>query len=119
MYSIKPGALESILLACRNVHPDEFFSMLGGKGKVIDELVLVQAEFGDGFSSWRQDLVPFDKTIIGTVHSHPNGNAMPSRTDIRSFRGLGEIHLIAGYPYTLNNLNAFDNTGKITGIKVV
>ena len=119
MYSIKSETLESILLACRNVYPDEFFSMLGGKDKVIDELVIVQAEFGDGFSSWRQDLVPFDKSIIGTVHSHPNGNAMPSRADLRAFRTVGEIHLIAGYPYTLNNLNAFDNKGKKIILTVV
>lgn len=118
-YSIKLGALESIIIAARNVYPDEFISMLGGKNRVIEELVILPADFGDDFSSIRLDLAPFDKTIIGTVHSHPTHSNSPSRADLEVFRMAGEVHIIIGYPYDLNTARAFDNKGKTLRLKVV
>lgn len=119
MYNIKKGALESIIIAARNVYPLEFFSMLGGKNRVIEELVVVPATFGEDYSSYRLDLVPFDREIIGTVHSHPSEENYPSETDLDSFERFGEIHLIISYPYNLNTLKAFDNKGKKITLRVV
>ena len=98
MYSIKEGVVESIIVASRNVYPAEFISMLGGKNKVIEELVVLPAEFGQDFSTIRFDLAPFDKSIMGTVHSHPNENNNPSRADLDTFRRTGQVHIIIGYP---------------------
>ncbi len=119
MYSIRRITLESIIVASRNVYPQEFFSMLGGKNKTIEELVVVPAVFGDDFSSYRMDLVPIDKSIIGTVHSHPSRANYPSDADLESFSKFGEIHLIIGYPYDFNTVRAFDNKGKKITLNVV
>ncbi len=119
MYSIRKQALESIIIAARNVYPLEFFSMLGGKNKAIEELVVVSAHFGEDFSSYRLDLVPFDREIIGTVHSHPSVHNYPSDADLESFSKFGEVHLIISYPYDLNTIRAFDNKGKKITLKVV
>lgn len=116
---IKQEVVESIITAARNVYPDEFFSMLGGKNKIIEELVVVQAEFGREHSSFRHDLVPFDKTIIGTIHSHPNTDNDPSEADLEIFRKIGEVHIIICYPYTLNTIKAFDNKGRQVKLRVV
>lgn len=119
MYSIKKETLESIIIAAKNVYPNEFFSFIGGKNKTITELVIVPATYGDNFCTYRLDLVPHDKTIMGTVHSHPSIYNTPSKADLDSFRKKGKIHLIIGYPYDLNKLKAFDNTGKEILIQVI
>ena len=119
MYKIKESVVESIMIAAKNVYPLEFFSMLGGKNKTIEELVVVPADFGKDFSSYRLDLVPFDRSIIGTIHSHPSAYTHPSAADLHSFEKFGEIHLIIGYPYTLNTIRAFDNKGKKVALEVI
>lgn len=119
MYKIKESVVESIIIAAKNVYPLEFFSMLGGKNKTIEELVVVPAEFGEDFSSYRTDLVPFDKGIIGTIHSHPSRNNNPSNADLHAFERFGEIHIIIAYPYNLNTIKAFDNRGNKVVLKVI
>ncbi|VVC00843.1 putative metalloprotease [uncultured archaeon] len=118
-WAIRQGTLESIIMVARKVYPDEFFSMLGGAGGIIEELVIVPAEFGEDSVVYRHDLVPFDKKIIGTVHSHPGKWASPSEDDLESFRKAGEVHLIIGYPYDLNTIKAFDTKGNKITLKVV
>ena len=117
-YSIRKGTLDSIIIAARNVYPNEFFSMLGGKGGMIEELVVVPAIFGEDFSSYRLDLLPIDRGIIGSVHSHPSPANYPSFADLDSFAKFGEIHLIIGYPYDFNTIRAFDNKGKKVALRV-
>ena|SRR3989338_6880038 len=119
VYRIKRSVVESIIIASANVYPLEFISMLGGKGKTIEELVVVPAQFGEDYSSYRLDLVPFDREIIGTVHSHPSEYNNPSQADLDSFSRFGEIHLIIGYPYELNTIRAFDNKGRKIVLQVV
>ncbi len=119
IYKIRQGTLESVIIAAKNVYPHEFFSMLGGKNKTIEELVIVPATFGENFSSYSMDLVPFDKTIIGTIHSHPSIYNHPSDADLDSFRRFGEIHLIISYPYEFNTIRAFDSKGNKVTLSVV
>ncbi|HZX19469.1 MAG TPA: Mov34/MPN/PAD-1 family protein [archaeon] len=119
MYQIKKEVLESIIIAAKNIYPNEFFSMLGGKNRIIEELVIVPATFGKDFSSYRLDLVPFDREIIGTVHSHPSEYNHPSDADLDAFRKSGEIHLIISYPYDIETIRGFGSTGKKITLKVI
>tara|TARA_Y100000310_G_scaffold208819_1_gene209412 strand:- start:1139 stop:1492 length:354 start_codon:yes stop_codon:yes gene_type:complete len=116
---IKKEVVESIIMAARNVYPDEFFSMLGGTSKLIEELVIVPATYGKNFSSFRSDLIPFDKKIIGTIHSHPSVYNHPSKADLDAFRKFGNIHIIISHPYDLNTIRAFDNKGNQEQLKVI
>ena len=121
MVSIRKGTLDAILLAAKNTFPDEFLALLSSKGKnnVIDEYVLLPAIYGKTFSSIRLDLVPYDSSLRGSVHSHPYGKAMPSRADLRAFRAMGEIHLIIASPFNFDSFNAFNKAGKEIELKVV
>ncbi|PIN85015.1 MAG: hypothetical protein COV47_04405 [Candidatus Diapherotrites archaeon CG11_big_fil_rev_8_21_14_0_20_37_9] len=119
MYLITKGAAESIMLAAQNTYPNEFFSMLGGKNKTIKELVIVPATYGKNYSTFRIDLVPFDPEIIGTVHSHPSKYNSPSKADLNSFSKIGEIHLIISYPYTFENIAAYNKYGEKTELKLI
>ena len=119
IYGIKKATLESIIIAARNIYPNEFISMLGGKNGLIEELVVVPAVFGEDYSSYNMDMVPIDRGIIGTVHSHPSRYNHPSDEDLDSFSRFGEVHLIISYPYDLNTIKAFDNKGKKITLRVV
>lgn len=112
---ITPALVRNICSAARSTYPDEFISMLGVKekgSKVLSELVVVPAEFGKTHSSVRTDLIPFDPLIVGSIHSHPNENARPSSADRNFFGRMGEIHIIAGYPYSFETLRAYSSQGK-------
>lgn len=119
MHYIRRATAESIIMAAKNVYPQEFFSMLGGSGNTIDELVIVPAEFGDDSVTYRPDFVPIGDRVIGTVHSHPTTNASPSGADLESFRKTGHVHIIIAYPYNLNTIKAFDNIGRQVKIEVI
>ena len=121
MARIKKGTLEAVTLAARNVYPNEFLALLSSKknGNTIDEFVLAPAIYGKTFSSIRLDLVPYDSNIMGSVHSHPIGRAMPSRADLRAFRAMGETNLIIASPFNLGSFRAFNKTGKEIKIEVI
>lgn len=121
MVSVKRDTLRALLLAAKNTFPDEFIALLASKGKekAIGEFVVLPAVFGEDFSSIRLDLLPFDKSIRGSVHSHPGGIALPSRGDKLAFRHLGETHLIIATPFTFDSVGAFDGRGKRIALEIV
>jgi len=121
MAAIRKSTLEAVLLAARNTYPDEFIALLSSKGKnkVADEFVLLPAIYGKSFSSIRLDLLPLDKSILGSVHSHPGPNASPSSADKRAFRHMGEMHLILAAPFNLESARAFDANGKEFPLEVL
>lgn len=118
---IKNWTIESIIGAAKNVYPREFAAMLGSKTKnrIIDELVILPADFGDSFSSVYLDTLPFDKSIMGSVHSHPSYNNTPSPEDKRFFKKTGEIHLIICLPFNISSIRAFNAEGKEIELEVV
>lgn len=111
---IRKQLLEDLLQACRNTFPNEFFALLGTKSdpETIEEFVVVPTVFGRRHSIVRADLVPFDKKIVGTIHSHPSKNNHPSSGDLDAFQDLGKIHLIAAIPFALKSTRAFNSDGK-------
>ena len=120
MFVIKSQILLSLLKASSNVFPLEFFAMLAYSKdkKLIDEFVVVPTEYSCNSVSIKTWLVPFDKKIVGTLHSHPNGFSKPSQTDLQNFAKFGEIHLITYPPFNLDSFSAFDNNGKKIVLKV-
>ncbi|MEM4257029.1 MAG: Mov34/MPN/PAD-1 family protein [Candidatus Diapherotrites archaeon] len=118
-FFIKKNVLNSLLLAAKNVYPNEFFALLGGSSNVIDEFVVVPAIFGHDFSEFDVNSVPFDNKIIGTVHSHPDYVVRPSSQDLIVFSKFGFVHIILGFPYNFNSFKAFNGNGKIIDLKVI
>jgi len=120
-YRIRRNTADSIALAARNIYPDEFIAMLGGekKKRLIDELVVVPAIYGEDFAAIKQYLLPFDFRILGSVHSHPSNSSLPSIGDLSTFLALGEIHIIIAHPFNLNTMKAFNSKGKEIKLEVV
>ena len=120
-YKIKREILDDVLQASSNLDPLEFFAMLAcSKQKgMIDEFVVVPAEYSRNSVLIKQWLIPFDRSIIGTIHSHPSGQSVPSHMDRQNFAKFGEIHLITFPPFSSQSFEVFDSQGRRTKIAVV
>jgi proteasome lid subunit RPN8/RPN11 len=121
MPRISKDTLEDICTAARNVYPDEFIALVGSgkQNEIIDEIVMLPATFGDRFAMLRIDLIPVDRSVMGSVHSHPSRNAFPSQADLSVFKKTGKMHLIIAYPFSFESIRAFDNSGRELELEVV
>ncbi len=100
---ISEELLQAILDGARRLYPKEMILLLRGKKTktdlVVSELIVPPlATYGLGFAGIRVHMLPMDFSIVGTVHSHPSGNVMPSPADLNHF--FGSILMIVGFPYT-------------------
>ncbi len=119
---IERKCLEAIKEAAKDLHPNEFLAMLstGRKRDVISELVLLpQMTYGKRHATFNIYMAPFDRSIVGTVHSHPSGNPRPSEGDLLTFQKHGKVHIIIAYPYEDNTWRAYDYTGKEIKLEIV
>lgn len=118
---IKGEALEFMLGVSRRYYPSEFGGMLRGKNDVIEELLMIPAStYGDGFVDTRLDMVPIDRSILGSFHSHPGRSYRPSRADLEFFLKTGPVHLIARSPYAgIIDVAAYDRSGKRINLSVL
>jgi proteasome lid subunit RPN8/RPN11 len=118
--SISCGALEFVLGASRSVYPREFVGLLRGEGDRVDEvLFLPSSTFGEGFSSFSPFMMPFDGSVVGSVHSHPSGSKRPSGQDLVFFSGRGGVHLIVAYPSrSLSDVACYDGSGELMNLGV-
>lgn len=121
MWQVKREVLLMAIEAANNCYPDEFFALIGGyrKKKIVDEMVVVPAVYGENYSLVKTWLVPIDRKIVGTLHSHPSPNNRPSPADVRTFAHFGDINLILGHPYRLESVAAYDALGKTEKIELV
>jgi len=119
---LKKEVLDSILSFCNMKHPNEGILILRGKSKkgniLIDGLVIPPFSFeAHSSSGFPRHMLPADLSYVGTVHSHPSGNAHPSVTDLNNFFEL--ISLIVGFPYGENDIFAWDSNGNAVKLTII
>ena len=126
---IAAPALDLVLGAATDSHPNEYMGLLRGEdaeevgldreGVVITEVLVVPAtETNPVSATVRTSLVPNDFRMVGSVHSHPNGVLRPSDADLATFT-RGPIHIIVGAPYRERDWRAFDREGTRTDLRVL
>lgn len=118
--SIRRGCLAAILEGGKASHPLEFAAMLRVEGDTVTELVLlpgtVQGDEHAILETWMQ---PVDKSVRGTVHTHPDPHPYPSDADFEFFNANGTIHIIAAEPFDEDAWRAYDHEGVPVYIEVV
>ncbi len=118
--AINRPMLELILEVSRESHPNEFAGVLRAKGKTVTEVMLVPGTVsGERSALMHLHMLPTDFDIVGTVHSHPNGNCHPSRADLQLFGKFGYVNIITGYPYENENWRTWDIAGRAYPLAVV
>lgn len=109
---ITKKVLEMMLAASKDSHPKEFACVLRAEEGIITELLLVPGTLsGERTAIFRLHMLPIDFSIVGSAHSHPSPNAIPSRADLELFSRFGPIHIILGYPYNMRSWRAYDRDG--------
>ncbi len=113
-YAIRETALAFILGVSSQLHPREFTGQLRAEGRLITEVLVIPASvYGEDFAETRLDMIPIDRSIVGSVHSHPGRSFRPSDQDLSYFARSGDVHLIVRYPYRNGaDVAAYDRTGR-------
>ena len=126
---IAEETLEFVLKASARAHPDEYMGFLRGEdagtlgldadGTVITEVLVVPGTESNPFSATVDtNMIPNDRRVAGSVHSHPNGVLRPSDADLGTF-GRNSVHVIVGAPYGCDDWVAFDREGNETDLDVL
>ncbi len=120
VYAIRRKVLKMILGASRDSHPNEFGAILRAEEGVITEIMLIPGTIsGQRSAIFQLHMLPADFTVVGTVHSHPNGVYSPSEEDLILFGKFGGIHIITGSPYGEFNWAAWRYPGERVDLEVL
>jgi proteasome lid subunit RPN8/RPN11 len=120
MWTLKKSLLEDLCSTAENYLPDEFMCFLAGdqKKEIITEIVLLPNYSSSTAVMINELNIPLDDTIIGTMHSHPNGSNHASGADKKMFRKY-KLNLILGYPYTIENIAFYDEKANLIKITLL
>jgi proteasome lid subunit RPN8/RPN11 len=120
MWKIKKELLVQLLLAAERNYPKEFMCFLGGnqEKEIIEEFVFLPTEANEHSTSIYENSIPFDDTILGTIHSHPNSTNEYSKADKKVFSKY-KINLILGYPFIIENVCAYDSKSKKIQVELI
>lgn len=122
-WKIKDSCLKLILEASRSSHPREFGALLRideENKEMISEVVLLPGTIsGDSHAIFRMHMLPIDFSIVGTVHSHPSSNLLPSGADLDLFRKYGKLHIIVAYPYDKSSWKCYNYKGEEIKLEIV
>lgn len=117
---IERELVDFILSVARSAYPDEFAGILRvEKGVLTEVLMLPGSAFSEGAAHLRLDMLPIDRSAVGTVHSHPAPSNSPSDADLVLFRKYGRIHLIVSYPYREQDLAAYTKAGEPIELEII
>lgn len=111
--------LEFVLRLGRSSMPDEFAGLLRERDGVVGEVVLPpDEESNESQVFYGEESLPIDTSVVGTVHSHPNGVLEPSSTDLKLFSS-GRLHIIVGSPFGPDDWKAYDREGNEAEVEIV
>ena len=119
---IPSNILDAIYAGAKNLYPRESFLLLRGKKNkgIISITDLVLAPFAvhrEGEVHFNPYMFGGDYSLVGTIHSHPSGNVLPSHVGLNYF--FGRILMIVGYPFEGKScIAAYDSNGDNVPIEV-
>ena len=116
---VKRDLLALIYEASKDTHPHEFAAGLRAEGDTLTELVIVPTESGPVSAHLRLWQLPIDRSVVGTVHSHPGSIPFPSEADKDLFRQFGHTHIIVAEPYRTGTWRAWDHNAQPVKLEVV
>jgi proteasome lid subunit RPN8/RPN11 len=120
MWKIKRNVLLDLLDAAKITHPNEFASLLGGEPntQTISEFVVPPVISNNHSASINLFALPMDKSIIGSIHSHPSHNKLPSFADKKMFQRY-PINIILCHPYTIEDFAGYDSNGTSLELTII
>ncbi len=103
--------IQGIIEYVREGYPNEVLLLL--RGKINKNIACIESVVIPPFvrggrtrAYFNASALPAGMGLIGSVHSHPSGVALPSAEDL--LYGYGPVIMIVGYP---DRIRAFDKNG--------
>lgn len=122
-WKIKKKCLNIILESAKSIYPKEFGGLLRAdanvKNTIIEVILLPGTISGGSQAIFKLHMLPIDFSIIGTVHSHPSGNPVPSPADLELFNKYGRIHIIVANPFNETSWKAYNYLGNEINMTIV
>jgi proteasome lid subunit RPN8/RPN11 len=120
MWSIRLRTLKMVMEASRDSYPMEFGAFLKAEKEIIYEIVILPGTIqGDHHTIFQLYNKPIDFSIVGSIHSHPSGVALPSDADVNMFSNTGSIHIIVANPYRISDYQAFNRKAEKIDLKIL
>ncbi len=117
---IRRELLQMIMESAKDTYPKEFAAFLRAENDVIYEILMLPGTIsGKSSALYQLYMKPIDFSIVGTVHSHPSGVLYPSPEDLDLFSKTGKIHIIVGYPFSIENFKCYDRNGKEVELRIL
>ena len=118
--AVKRSVIEMAREAAKASFPQEFGCFMRMQKGMLTELVLIPGTIqGDSHAIFQMHMLPVDRTINGSLHSHPSPHPYPSDADFELFEKYGMVHIILGHPFGPDDWRAYDHTGVPTKLEVV
>lgn len=119
-HAITSKVLKMMFAAARDTHPREFACFMRADDGVITEILLAPGTISSGrYAVLRHHMLPLDFSVVGSAHSHPTPNAIPSDADLHMFQNTGPVHIIIGFPYNMNSWRAYSRNGEEISLRVI
>jgi proteasome lid subunit RPN8/RPN11 len=117
---ISRDLIKLIMEASKSSHPHEFAALLRAEKGVISEMLLVPGTASDEDSAIMMfHMMPIDRSIVGSVHSHPVHDLRYSDADLNMFGSKGTYNFIVAFPYGDNDWVCYNPRGERVAIPVI
>ena len=119
---IEREVIKTIREYAKKAHPNEFSAYL--QGKVTNKVLYCRGIVYEHYHATETQTVisadlPLLSEVVGTVHSHPSFNNLPSAADKKTLFGMGLVNFIICQPYTFQRLAAYDSKGRPIDFTVI
>lgn len=119
---IERDVIQNIIQLAKRAQPNEFSAYL--QGKITNRVLYVKGIVYEHYHATEQQAVisadlPLLHEVIGTVHSHPSFNNLPSAVDKRGLFTMGLVNIIICQPYTFQRVAAYNTKGQPIDFTIV
>lgn len=116
---IARDTLKFILEASRSSMPQEFAGLLQADKEIITEVLVIPGTESSRMSALIRLYMLPNISVVGSVHSHPSANIMPSKQDLLFFSRTGDYHIIVGPPFTEQSWACYNILGERRNLPVL
>jgi proteasome lid subunit RPN8/RPN11 len=119
---IERDVIQTVIQFAKRAHPNEFSAYL--QGRITNRVLYVKGIVYEHYHATEQQAVisadlPLLHEVVGTVHSHPSFNNLPSAVDKRGLFTMGLVNIIICQPYTFQRVAAYNTKGQPIDFTIV
>ncbi len=116
---IAKDTLDFILEASKSSMPHEFAGLLQADKEIITEVLVIPGTESSRMSALIRLYMLPNIMVVGSVHSHPSANIMPSQQDLIFFSRTGDYHIIVGPPFNERSWACYNVLGERRSLPVL